>query len=99
MFGFGWEKNTIWEKTTKLKRWSIFLDFFKNACVVQYGGPPRGEKLVTMDQIMQKLLVKGYNLASWKFQTKIRKSIFHLMSQFVLFEAQSALVYAVFCDL
>ena len=34
---------------TKLKKWLIFLNFFKNAPKVMYDGPLRGEKMVVMD--------------------------------------------------
>ena len=85
------KKSKIWGKKTKLKKWPIFLDFFKNPWVVKYGGPPRGEKLVAMDQLMQKTLDEGYNLTSWKFQTEKRNSLFHLMSRYGLFVAQSGL--------
>ena len=44
MFEFGWEKNKIWDKMTKLKKKLIFLDFFKNAREVMYDRPPRGKK-------------------------------------------------------
>ena len=37
---------------TKLKKWAIFPDFFKNARVVNFGSLPRDEKMVAMDQFM-----------------------------------------------
>jgi len=52
MFGFGWAENKIWGQMTKLKKWSNFPDFFKNARVVDYGSLPRDEKMVAMDQLM-----------------------------------------------
>ena len=37
---------------TKLKKWAILPDFFKNARVVNFGSLPRDEKMVAMDQFM-----------------------------------------------
>jgi len=55
---------------TKLKKKSNFPYFSKNAWVVDFGSLPRDEKMVDMDQLGKKALVKGYILTSWKFQTK-----------------------------
>ena len=62
MFGFGRAENKIWGKMTKLKKWAIFPDFFKNARVVNFGSLIRDEKMVATDQFMWKHLVEGYNL-------------------------------------
>ena len=62
MFGFGWAENKIWDKMTRLKKCSIFPDFFKNARVVNFGSLIRDEKMVATDQFMWKHLVEGYNL-------------------------------------
>ena len=91
MFGFGWAENKIWGKMTKLKKWPIFPDFFKNARVVNFDSLPRDEKMVAMDQFMWKPLVEGYNLGSWKFQTKRDNWLLRLMSQYGLILAYSAM--------
>ena len=92
MFGFGWAENKIWGKMTKLKKWPIFPDFFKNARVVNFDSLPRDEKMVAMDQFMWKPLVEGYNLGSWKFQTKRDNWLLRLMSQYGLILAYMRMV-------
>ena len=37
---------------TKLKKWPIFHNFFKNTRVVNFDRLPRDEKMVAMDQFM-----------------------------------------------
>ena len=99
MFGFGWAENKIWGKMTKLKKWPIFPDFFKNARVVNFDSLPRDEKMVAMDQFMWKPLVEGYNLTNWKFQMKRDNWLLGLMSQYGLILAYSGMVASFFSSI